>query len=117
VQAGLKIERPDFVSDPRTQQGFMLGILALLLSIALLPGSCAPARGVAKLAMGEGDAVEAAARLAGQGDKATEATVRASVQLSKDEGFLASYRECIETANRSTKRTTCQLSMPALKSR
>ena len=114
VQAGLKIERPDFVQDPRTGGGFAAGVLGVFLLIALLPGSCAPARGVAKLAMGEGDPVEAAARLAGQGNKAIEATVFSSVRLSKDDGFLASYRACIEAANRSTKRTTCQLSMPAL---
>jgi hypothetical protein len=115
MHKALKIERPDWQSDSRTRSGFAAGILVLLLAIALLPSSCTPTRAIAKLAMGESDSTHAGARLAGQGDKAAEATVLASLQLSKDDAFLASYKACIETAKRSTKRSICQLSMPPLK--
>lgn len=113
--AELKIERPALHQDGRFLGGLAAGVLGLLFLVMLIPGTWAPARGFAKLAMGEGDTVRAAVRLAGKGDKTSEAIVFASLQLSNDDAFIDSFRACIDTANRTNKRTSCRLEMPGLK--
>jgi hypothetical protein len=115
LRKALKVERPDFVHDIRTQTGFALGIATLFLAVALMPGSWAPSRSFAKLAMGESDTVRAGAKLAGEGRPVGEQAIISSAYLSRDVAFAESYKACVQAADQSKKRTSCVLSMPGLK--
>lgn len=114
--ADLKIERPALHHDGRFLGGLAAGVLGLIFLVTIFPGTWGPARGFAKLAIGESDTVRAAVRLAGRGDKTSEAIIFASLQLSNDDAFIDSFRACIDAANRTTKPTRCKLDMPGLKS-
>jgi hypothetical protein len=111
----LKVERPEFIHDTRMHTGFIMGFAALLLLMAVLPGSWFLSQGFAKLALGERDAIKAGAQLAGQGRSSAEQAIISTSILSRDPAFMESYYACVRAANDTDKRTTCTLSMPGLK--
>jgi hypothetical protein len=106
---------PIWYRDQRFLGGVTLGVVAALLLAFLLPGSSAPARALARFAVGEADPVEAAGIVAGGGSESHATAITITLQLAGNKRFLDSYQACIDQARAARKATSCVIQFPVVR--
>jgi hypothetical protein len=106
---------PIWYRDQRFLGGVALGVVAALLLAFLLPGSSAPARALARFAVGEADPVEAAGIVAGGGSESHATAITITLQLAGNKRFLDSYQACIDQARAARKATSCVIQFPVVR--
>jgi hypothetical protein len=113
VGQSAQYREPPFYQNYKIWTAFGVGVLALLLVLALLPGESSISRFAAVKIVGASNPLHAAKIIAG-GDTWHGDLIVETAALMKAEPFASSFAKCVEEAKRKKRLSTCQIMFPKL---